>query len=289
MSLAALVTAAASRLERAAHPPADARRDAVLLARHVLSWSATEWLAHRHDAAPPGFADALDALVTRREHHEPVAYLTGEREFFGRPFAVSPAVLIPRPETELLVAEALARLPASSADPIADVGTGSGCVAVTIALERPDARLVATDTSPGALDVARANARRWGVADRIGWHEHSLLPSDEGPFALVAANLPYVAEGERASLPREVADYEPANALFAGADGLAAIRALVPVAAARLRPGGWLLLEIGAGQAEAVSLLLDASGFGPVTISPDLQGIPRVAAAPRPAAEQPHV
>jgi len=289
MTLAGLAADAADRLTRAGHEPVAARRDAVLLARHVLGWTAARWLAHQHEPVPTAIPEPFAALLERRLRHEPMAYVVGAREFYGRSFVVTPDVLIPRPETEFLVAEALARMSDRGEARIADIGTGSGCIAITLALERPAARVVATDTSPDALRVARDNATRWQVDARIRWCLGSLLADAEGPFDVIVANLPYVAATDRAALPREVVDYEPATALFAGPDGLEAIGALVPLVGRALTPHGWLLLEIGAGQADAVRALLARAQFEPASVVSDLQGLPRVVAAQPGKAAQPHV
>jgi release factor glutamine methyltransferase len=262
----------------------DARRDATLLIRHLLGWTAADWIARGREPLPEGLRPAVDALTSRRARHEPVAYLTGVREFFGRDFRVTPDVLIPRPETEGVAQEAMAlaaRAPAAPAPFIVDVGTGSGCLAVTLSLELPQARVLATDVSAPALDVARSNARRLG-AERVDFVQASLLPAGLPPIDFIVSNPPYVRAGDRDSLPADVRDYEPAAALFAGEDGLEIIRGLVDRAAAGLRPGGGLVLEIGAGQAEAVAAIVSGAGLRLDAIHPDLQGIPRVVVALRP-------
>jgi release factor glutamine methyltransferase len=176
---------------------------------------------------------------------------------------VGPGVLVPRPETELLVENALRLLREAGLDDaplrVAEVGVGSGAIAVTLALEAPNLLLTATDISERALDIARANALRHGVGERIGFHRASFLDGLDGPFDAVVSNPPYVAERDRALLPPDVRDHEPGEALFAGEDGLDAIRALIPTAAEKLRPGGFLLMEIGDGQAEAVCGLVDGT------------------------------
>ncbi|HET9371847.1 MAG TPA: peptide chain release factor N(5)-glutamine methyltransferase [Vicinamibacterales bacterium] len=296
--------AAARSLERAGFTAADARRDAAVIARSVLGWDAATWLLRQTDEAPPRLASEADPLIARRTRHEPVAYLTGQREFYGRNFLVSPAVLIPRPETELVVSEALGvgagseqgrrRVGAGSeqgqtrvgggSDPeplrIADIGTGSGCLAVTLAAELANATVLATDTSESALDVARRNAGALGVSARVRFVRGSLLDGAPPQFDLIVSNPPYVRDDERATLAPDVIDYEPHAALFAGADGLDVIRALVPAAAARLTRGGHLVMEIGAGQDRDVAHIVAATGrLSIVRIAPDLQGIPRVVVA----------
>ena len=277
------VAQAAGTLVAAGFTPEDSRRDAGVLARFALGWSLTDWAAQsRHGAAPPGFEQALAALVDRRATHEPVAYITGVREFYGRVFRVAPATLIPRPETEGLVEWAIQVAGASYAGLIVDVGTGSGCIAISLALEMPAARVVATDVSAAALDVARMNAKALGAAN-VEFHlvTDEFFPSNLPPADLVVANPPYVAERDRESLSHDVRNFEPQAALFGGEDGLDVIRALVPAAARALADGGALLMEIGAGQAAAVSGIVAAAGFTLEAIRPDLQGIPRVVVAHR--------
>lgn len=220
------------------------------------------------------------ALVSRRIGREPVAYLVGSREFWSLPFAVDARVLVPRPETETLVEQALVTLRDFTAPRILDVGTGSGVIAVTLATERPDARVVATDSSADALEVAAANATRHEV--EVALHVGDLLealPPEEAPFQLLVANLPYVAEGDRHFLAPELSA-EPAGALFADDDGLAVLKRLIRAAPAHLqRPGGVLMLEVGQGQADAVSqLFVDAGIDRGVTVHRDLAGIERVVA-----------
>ena len=221
-------------------------------------------------------------MALRRERREPVAYITGVREFWGLDFIISSAVLIPRPETELIVEAALERL-ADPARPwrIADVGTGSGCIAVALATERRAARISATDISDAALEIARQNAARHGVADQITLLRTSLLQDVDGPFDLIVANPPYVPSSARTTLAPDVKDFEPETALFGhGADGLDEVRALLAQAPARLVPGGWLLMEFGYGQAAAVSDAARAvSGLTFEEILRDLQGHERTLVA----------
>ncbi len=279
-TLIAQARAAAAALERAGIDPVEARLDAGLLARHLLGWDRAQWLLQAHEAPP--LPDAtLAPLVARRVAREPMAYVLGTREFWGLPFEVTRDVLVPRPETEIIVEQALARLPPDARPLVADVGTGSGCLAVTLAVERPRARVVATDVSGEALNVARRNSRRHGVAARLLCCHTSLLDClPAASFDLIVSNPPYVPLGCREMLPPEVRNHEPALALFGGADGLDVIRALVRDAARALRPGGWLLFEFGQGQAAAVEAqLADLDTWTAPTLVPDLQGIPRVAVA----------
>jgi release factor glutamine methyltransferase len=220
-------------------------------------------------------------MVQRRAAREPIAYIVGHQEFWALDFGVSPAVLIPRPETELVVESALALI-ADGAVELADVCTGSGCIAVAIACDRALVRVTATDLSEAALEVAHRNAVRHQVAHRVTFRQADLLAGLDGIFDVIAANPPYVPEADRASLQPEVRDHEPAVALFAGPDGLQTIRRLVGGAPDRLRPGGTLIFEFGFGQAEAVAELISATArLKMIELRPDLQGIPRVALARR--------
>ncbi len=293
--VAAAVARGRRILESAGLAAEDARRDAALLARWVLGWDAATWLLRSRETAPPGFLDRFFPLIERRTRHEPIAYIVGEREFFGRAFLVSRDVLIPRPETEFVIEEALAVLDkaadrAFQPPAIVDVGTGSGCLAVTLALERPDARVIATDISEPALVIATRNARRLGAADRVIFLHGAFLAQAAGPFDLIVANPPYVSDEDRDCLPIEVERFEPPEALFAGRDGLRAIRALLPLASAALATDGRLIMEIGQGQLAAVHSLIDQTpGLTLDHFRSDLQGIPRVVVARRVATPVPNV
>jgi release factor glutamine methyltransferase len=282
MTLQEHASAGAERIRAAGVAPDEARRDATMLARAVLGWDATEWITRSAEEAPHGFAGEFESRVARRTRREPMAYILRAREFYGRAFVVTPEVLIPRHETELVVDEALeclSRMPAA-VPLIADLGTGSGCLAVTLALECPRARVLATDVSFDALGVATRNAGTLGALDRVTFHLGGWLAGITEPLDLIVSNPPYVPERDRASIAPEVREYEPASALFAGDDGLDAIRTLVPAAAGALRPGGWLVMEIGAGQADEVRHLIeDAPRLRLQRIAEDLQHIPRVVVA----------
>ncbi|MFN9776189.1 MAG: peptide chain release factor N(5)-glutamine methyltransferase [Burkholderiales bacterium] len=264
------------------------RLDARALAAHA-SGRPREWLiAHGDEPAEPAAAATFAAIAARRRAGEPLAYLVGGREFRGRRFAVSPAVLVPRPETEGLVDAALARLPAHRAPRVLDLGTGSGAIAVSLALERPDATVVATDASADALEVARTNAAALGAA-RVDfglgdWWQ--ALPADAAPFDCVITNPPYVAEGDPHLLDAALG-HEPRAALASGPGGLDAIEAIVAGAPARLVPGGWLLIEHGRDQGEAVRARLAAAGFVEVATLPDLQGLDRIGLGRRPTDPSP--
>jgi len=289
-----------SRL-RAAHVPSYTLAAEVLLT-HALGCDRT-WLYTNPEATPdPGAIQQYFELVTRRAAGEPTQYLTGKQEFWALEFAVTPAVLIPRPETEHVLEVALARLDArgikirldtgapSARLRIADVGTGSGCLAVALARELPHADVFATDISAAALDVARANAVRHGVADRIHFFETDLLEAvSRDPriatlgspgFDLIVSNPPYVARNDAATLAREVRDHEPHAALFGGPTGVELYSRLIRQAGRLLRSGGILVIELGYDSAEHVQAILAAEPrWADIRITNDLAGIPRVLAA----------
>jgi release factor glutamine methyltransferase len=253
-----------------------ARRDADLLLMHVIGRDRAYLLTHPEMQLTTEQAAQYEDWLARRARHEPVQYIIGEQEFFGLKFRVTPDVLIPRPETEHLVEAALERADREAAVCIADVGTGSGAIAVALAHSLPQARVTALDSSTAALAVAQENAESHRVSDRIRFYESDLLASVAGErFDMIVSNPPYVAENEE--LEPQVRDYEPRSALFAGPDGLDIYRRLIPQAQAAVRPGGWLLLEIGHGQRDALERLL--TGWESVSFVADLQGIPRVACA----------
>lgn len=262
-----------------------ARIDARALLEQV-SGRPREWLAaHGDEAAPDDAARAFDELAARRRAGEPLAYLLGWREFHGRRFAVGPSVLVPRPETEGLVDAVLARLAPPGGPPpqVLDLGTGSGAIAITLALDRPDARLVATDASHEALAIARANARRLG-APGIAWFTGDwwrALPADLPPFDAVVSNPPYIPDADPHLLDPALR-HEPRAALASGLRGLDAIEAIVAGAPGRLADGGWLLLEHGHDQGEAVRERLHRAGFDAVATLADLAGRDRIAIGRRP-------
>jgi len=259
----------------------DAGRDAQLLLLHMLGLGRTALFTEPERPLSKAEQAAYEAAVARRAAGEPVQYITGQQEFYGLMLKVSPAVLIPRPETELLVEAVLARLPANQPVRIADVGTGSGAIAVALAYALPMAQVTAVDLSEAALKVATENAAAHGVTGRVKFLLSDLLArAGAEPFDAVVSNPPYIPEGDRDSLHRQVKDHEPEMALFAGADGLEVYRRLVPQAWAALKPGGLLAMEIGYGQREAVAALV--SGWNEVEFLDDLQGIPRVVLARRP-------
>jgi release factor glutamine methyltransferase len=260
-----------------------ARRDAELLLLHAAGISRSAFLAHTNGELDLGAATHLEVLLERRAAGEPIQYITGACEFYGLPFRVTPDVLIPRPETEHLVESVLGLAPLFAEPRIVDVGTGSGAIAVALAHKLPGSRIAAIDVSEAALDLARENAKRDGVAECIRFLQGDLLAPVAGEtFDLVVSNPPYVPIADLESLAIEVREYEPGLALFAGEDGLDVYRRLIPAAFAVLAPGGLIALEIGCGQSDAVRSLLASAGFVEVRFAPDLQGIERVALAQRP-------
>jgi release factor glutamine methyltransferase len=255
-----------------------AARDARRLLAHALGVAPDVLAGRMADPVPGVAAAAFDSLIARRAAREPVSHLTGARAFWGRDFRVTRDVLDPRPETETLVELALAEPFAR----VLDLGTGSGCILVTLLAERPEAQGVGTDLSPEALLIAGENAARHGVADRV-----ILTPSDwfgdiGGRYDLIVSNPPYIAAEEMAGLSPEVRDHEPRGALTDEADGLSAYRAIAGGATRFLSPGGRLLVEIGPTQGPAVSRLFAEAGLERVAVHPDLDGRDRVVAARRP-------
>ncbi len=252
-----------------------------MLARHALQWDRATWITRADEPAPAGFAPAFDALIARRAAREPVAYIIGTREFYGREFRVSPDVLIPRPETELIVEWALATLPADRFLRIVDVGTGSGPLAVTLAAERDQWHVEAVDISERAVAVARDNARRLGVGGRITFLIGDLLAPTMGQFDAIVANPPYVARRDAPGMMPDVRDHEPHVALFGGQDGMDIPRRLLAQAAERLVPGGWMAMEFGYGMQEPVEAAARDAGLEVLEALEDLQGIARTLIARR--------
>jgi len=270
---------AAAQLSESPHLRADAHRDAAFLLLHTLGISRAELLANPDNVVSSDQLTCFERLVARRMTHEPVQYITGEQEFFGLPLRVTPAVLIPRPETEHLVEAVLAELDCSATLSIVDIGTGSGAIAIALADRLPSARIIATDISPAALELATENAVRNRLAERIRFVESDLLGAiaSDAPFDLIVSNPPYVAFADGIDLHPQVRDFEPATALFATGNGLDTYRRLIPQADASLKVNGLLAVEIGQGQHTAVAELL--SGWDSVRFVLDLQQIPRVALA----------
>jgi release factor glutamine methyltransferase len=262
----------------------DAAWDAELLLRHVLGLDRGTLLSREAEELTADQEGRFLSLVTEREARRPLQHLTGVQAFYGRDFVVTPEVLIPRPETEVLVETALERLPKAGSPVVVDIGTGTGCIALTIAAERPASEVHALDISHAALEVARDNARRLGLASRVRFYQGDLaLPLRDmvRQVDLVASNPPYVREAEMAGLMPEVRDHEPRLALVPVPDAPRMYRRLVGGARRLLKPGGTLVLEVGQGQADEVAAICAREGFQVERIVPDLAGIPRVVVAVR--------
>jgi release factor glutamine methyltransferase len=278
MTIQDLVQGARNRFVLAGISANLAALDAEVLAREVLGWDKARFLAERNANASSVFLLNYEHLVARRERREPVPYILGSREFWGLDFEVGPDVLIPRPETELIIEEALQRIEKGSQPLIVDVGTGSGCLAVALAREIPGARVVATDVSSHALAVARRNAARHGVIDRMTFIETSFLAGFQETADLIVSNPPYVPAVSAPGLTPEVRDYEPGVAVFGGEDGLDGLRSVLDQASVKLAPGGWLIIEFGCGQDEMMTALVQSMpGLSLIKIRSDLQDIPRTA------------
>lgn len=262
----------------------DARHEAELLLLHVLDRPRSWLFAHATDPLAANDQAAFEALLARRVAGEPVAYLTGRRGFWTLDLEVDPATLIPRPETELLVELALERLPPDQALQLADLGTGSGAIALALASERPRAQVLATDASPGALAVAARNAARIEL-DNVRFAEggHDWYAPLQGVrFDLIASNPPYIASNDP-HLEQGDLRFEPSTALASGMDGLDDIRRIVEGGQAHLRPGGWLLIEHGWDQGAAIRALFEATGFAEVQTVQDLEQRDRITLGRRPA------
>jgi release factor glutamine methyltransferase len=259
------------------HGISSARLNAEVLLCHVLSVEKAYLYTHDDRELSAGEAQGLENAVYERVCGVPVQYIVGRQEFYGRYFQVNPSVLIPRPETELLVEKVVSlRPPAGSR--IIDVGTGSGCIGITLALELPETHVFLSDVSFEALQTATANAKR--LAANVGIACMDLLEAARGPFDFIVSNPPYVSRAETSRLQREVREHEPHVALFAEDDGLSAYRQLIPSAQQMLCSGGYLLMEIGFGLEERVLSLFDSS-WEQLPTGADLQGIPRVVIARR--------
>ena len=278
MTIHDLVQGARDRLVQAGISTGLASLDAEVLARQVLGWDKARFLTDRHEEATSRFLLNFEHLVARRVRREPISYITGTREFWGIDFEVTPDVLIPRPETEFIIEETLERVDKNGRPVIIDVGTGSGCLAIVLAREVPGARVIATDVSSVALAVARRNAARHGVGDRVTFLETSFLDGIDDMADLIVSNPPYVPSVSGPGLTPEVRDYEPSVALFGGEDGLEGLRHVLEAALPRLVAGGWLIMEFGCGQDDQVSALVPHySGLTLTKIRHDLQEIPRTA------------
>jgi release factor glutamine methyltransferase len=287
------VAAARKTLREAGIGPAEAEASARVLAQHALGWDAAQYLTSSDREEPPDFGARYLSMVARRARREPSAYITGQQEFWGLPLEVSTSVLIPRPETELIVQAVLELVALHAHDKpagtssgtghhldIADACTGSGNLAIALARELPGASIVATDISEDALEVARRNAVRHGVADRVRFACADVLHGVEGPFDVVVANPPYVRQGDKPGLQPEVRDHEPGVALYGGVVGTELMARVIEQSAERLRPGGWLVFEFGFGQEMiAESLIAATPPLALAGFRRDLQGLARTAIA----------
>jgi release factor glutamine methyltransferase len=278
LTIASALKDAAERL--AAAGTESARLDAEMLMAETLRIERSRLFLNRGGTLDDGALARFNALVARRAGGEPVSYIIGRREFWSLDFLVTPAVLTPRPETELLVETALKLLAAKSAPRILDLGTGSGALAVALGKEIPGSQIVATDISTEALGVARANARRHGVGERISFRAGDLFGAvAEMTFDAIVSNPPYIREADIAALPRDVRGFEPLIALDGGADGMDFYRRIADEAPSYLNAGGFIVVEIGAGMAEDVAELFAQAGFADVRIEKDLAGLKRVVSA----------
>lgn len=281
MTIAELVARARARLLAGGVPADEAPGDAEVLARQVLEWDLTRYAVERGVPAPPGFTERYDALIARRLTREPVSQIAGHREFWGLDFEVTRDVLTPRPETELVVQAALDHWPAGAhqgagAPPVVvDIGTGSGCIAIALATERPEAQFVASDISMAALTVARRNAVRHGVSQRIAFRCTDCIPP-ENDVEMIVSNPPYIPSRDRESLPPEVRDYEPHLALFGGEDGLEFYRRLFNGGPGDVNEGGWVIVEVGYDQAARVKAAANPRFWAFERAYQDLQGFDRV-------------
>jgi release factor glutamine methyltransferase len=284
MTFRQALTLATDQLAAIPHLRDHAHRDAELLLLHVLQLDRAALLAYPTRALTEQQLDLYQAAIVRRLRHEPVQYILGQQEFFGLALKVTPATLIPRPETEHLVEAVLERLPANQPLRLLDVGTGTGAIALALAAHLPHARVTALDLSTEALEVARENAAAHHLEGRVDFLLSDLLTDlpvidQTAAFDAIVSNPPYIPEGDRAELHPQVRDFEPAQALFAGSRGLDIYRRLIPEARAALKPGGLLALEIGHGQRDELAILLEC--WKNLTFVDDLQQIPRVALAQR--------
>lgn len=284
MTLQLAIRSGTQRLAADPHLVATARRDAELLLQHLLGLTRAALLANPMRELSFAELRGYDAFIARRLRHEPIQYITGVQEFYGIPLHVTPAVLIPRPETEHLVEAVVERLPHDRPVTIADIGTGSGAIALALATQLPQAAVTAIDLSPEALEVAQANTNALQLSSRVRVLSSDLLASltpaeRHACFDAIVSNPPYIPTSDASELHPQVREHEPWQALFAGSDGMEIYRRLIPEAFEALKPGGLLAMEIGHGQKEALAVLL--TGWKEIAFVDDLQSIPRVVLARR--------
>lgn len=268
--------------------PDHERRTASVLLAHVLGVDRTHLLTGSNEHITGSQYEDYLRLTQRRAAGEPLQYITGRQEFYGLDFRVTPAVLVPRPETEFLVERTIKLMDDAMPSPlIVDVGTGSGCIAVTLAVNVPRARVIATDLSAAALEVARTNAEQHGANDRIEFFQGDLLEPLkahhlENSVDVLASNPPYVKEGQAELIQREVRDWEPREALFGGVEGLDFYPRLLVEGLTFVKPGGYMILEIGYNQLDAITGMISALEWELVDVVNDLQGIPRTVTIRKP-------
>lgn len=251
--------------------------EALLLISQALSINPTDIYSNPEREIKPDKAEEFNSLLERRITREPIAYILGEKEFYSRSFIVTPKVLIPRPETEILVDETITIVSDISSPSIIDIGTGSGCIAVTVGCECENARVFASDISLEALMIAMENTKRYDVLQRVSFICSDYLTSfKDKSFDIVLSNPPYIGESDFLRIERDVRDFEPKLSLLGGEDGLDSIRKIVPQAKRVLKNGGWCILEIGAGQSERVLEIFLESGFNNISFIEDLSGVKRI-------------
>lgn len=274
MNISTALKKAADILDRAG--VADPRREAASLLAFALDRPSSFLIAHPEYELPVDETNRFDSLVARRASREPFQYITGRQEFYGLDFEVTPDVLIPRPETEILVEEAIRELNNLSEPKFFEIGVGSGCISVSILHNVKTATAVGIDISEKALAVARRNAEHHGVSNRLVLQIGDVFHGLTAKFDTIVSNPPYIPDADLADMQKEVRDFEPYNALFAGADGLDIIRRIIGEAPEHLNPGGLLLIEIGFGQSKILRDLVDQTIWGKPEFIPDLQGIERI-------------
>lgn len=277
MNVAEGLESGAQRL--AAAGVANARREAVSLMMHALGKDRTFLYAHREYVLSEAEETKFVGIIERRANREPLQYITGIQEFYGLEFEVTPDVLIPRPETELLAEHGIACMEVREHKRFLEIGVGSGCISISILKNVPTARAVAVDISPAAISVAERNAVRHGVRDRIEFIQSDVYENVEGKFSLIVSNPPYIPDNEIAGLMKEVRSFEPPPALAGGSDGLSILRRIIDEAPAYLEDAGVILLEVGAGQAGSVYCMFDMDNFTMRQITEDLAGIGRMVSA----------
>ncbi len=280
MTVMECVGSGTTQLMTSGLPSSEAKLDAEVLARHVLGWNRTQYLTYRTRAASPTFVEKFSAFLDRRSRREPVSQILGYREFWGLRFVVSKAVLTPRPETEFLVEEVITIAAHQNASDVTifEIGTGSGCISISLAKELPQARIIATDVSEDALMMASKNSSAHHTEEKISWLQTPYLENVQGPANFIVSNPPYIPESVASQLLPEVRNHEPKIALYGGKDGLDFIRKLLDLSSHRLVQGGHLLFEFGLGQEAAINKIAATHPqLSILKIRRDYQNIPRIA------------